>query len=249
LPALLRQVQVVRDRSSITDFKLESVAPEATLVGQGGITAGTGGDLAGAMLGCSDDNNSQFLVPGAHVHDRASGLDVEITAVEPAGTSGRNWPGVRCGLRIVDPAAPELFLEVPVKQVPAFNQLAGIVRDGSSVFLLLQFNGYARETGGRGNLVLAGDLCSHSVAWRSRDMVSNAPAMLLGEYLVTGYGFTREADWLYVLDRRTGHEVQRLRLPKAPEELRLSHGRLFVKIYDGYATFAVAGGSAAGPAR
>jgi hypothetical protein len=55
----------------------------------------------------------------------------------------------------------------------------------------------------------------------------------------TGYGFTKEPDWLFVLDRRTGKTIQKLPLPKAPEALRATESRLFVRLYDGYAVFAI----------
>ena len=50
--------------------------------------------------------------------------------------------------------------------------------------------------------------------------------------LVTGYGFTREPDFLYVLDRRTGNALDRLELPKAPERISLRAGVLHIRTYD-----------------
>jgi hypothetical protein len=50
--------------------------------------------------------------------------------------------------------------------------------------------------------------------------VANANTFLVaGRYLVTGYGFTGERDYLYLLDRATGKLVDRLVLPNAPEKI------------------------------
>ena len=69
--------------------------------------------------------------------------------------------------------------------------------------------------------------------WRSRALVANAATFAVtADHLVTGYGFTAEKDYLYLLDRRTGRIVERLSLPSAPEKIT-QHGRQFVvRTYD-----------------
>ena len=236
LRPLLRQQKVVRSPDLITGFDLKSVSPSAQHEGQGGILSTNPFQVFAA---CSDDPNGKGIAQGARVLDPVSELVIAVTSVRPAGRSGWGWPGVRCGLLISDPARPSRYLDVPESEVPAFNQPTGILRDGNSVYLVLQFNGYASEIKGQGNLIIAGDLCSHRIVWRSPNLVSNAPVLPLGEFLITGYGFTKEKDWLFVLDRRTGQPIQKLPLPKAPEEFRMSDDQLYVRLYDGYAVFSV----------
>ena len=49
-----------------------------------------------------------------------------------------------------------------------------------------------------------------------------------------------EPDYLYVLNRWTGTQVQRVTRPRSPDELRVEDGKkLFVRIYDGYVTLAL----------
>jgi hypothetical protein len=50
--------------------------------------------------------------------------------------------------------------------------------------------------------------------------------------IVTGYGFTSEPDFLYLLDRRDGSVVQRVRLRSAPEWILARGDRLYVRCYD-----------------
>jgi len=47
-----------------------------------------------------------------------------------------------------------------------------------------------------------------------------------GDLIVAGYGFTREPDFLYLLDRRTGKALDR------PEVIKLRRAHLHVRTYD-----------------
>ena len=60
-------------------------------------------------------------------------------------------------------------------------------------------------------------------------------------YLLTGYGFTAEPDYLYLLDRRTGRVVERLTLPSAPEKITRSGKRFVVRTYDHVVTVGLRG--------
>jgi hypothetical protein len=92
---------------------------------------------------------------------------------------------------------------------------------------------YATATGGRNAYVTAVDIAKRRTLWRGPALVANARTFVLAEgYLVTGYGFTREDDFLYLLDRRNGHVAVRLLVPSAPEFVRLRGDRLHVRTYD-----------------
>jgi hypothetical protein len=179
-------------------------------------------NLRQPLAGCSDDPGGRLASAGALYRDDATGLEISVTAVEPAGKSGRGWLGARCSYRLRDTRDPTLYAALEPALVAPFNELSGVIRQGQAVFVRLSFNGYAAEIGGRGNYLVALDLCTHEVKWRSADLSSNAPFVVLDRYVVTGYGFTRERDWLYVLDRGSGTIVQRVALPNAPEALMVS---------------------------
>ncbi len=92
---------------------------------------------------------------------------------------------------------------------------------------------YASSSYGRNAYVTAIDLRTKKVRWRSPALVANADTFVLaGDYLVTGYGFTAEPDYLYLLHRRTGRVLERLALPSAPERIALRGHRLHVRTYD-----------------
>jgi hypothetical protein len=92
---------------------------------------------------------------------------------------------------------------------------------------------YAYSSYGLNAYVNAVDLKTRKLLWRSPALVANARDFVItGDVIVSGYGFTKEPDYLYALDRRNGHVLARLLLPNAPERIVL-HGRtLDVDTYD-----------------
>jgi hypothetical protein len=92
---------------------------------------------------------------------------------------------------------------------------------------------YAKSSYGQNAYVTAFDATTKRRLWRSRALVANAQTFAVTpDYLITGYGFTAEPDWLYLLDRRTGRVVERLSLPSAPERITRRGKRFLVRTYD-----------------
>ena len=78
---------------------------------------------------------------------------------------------------------------------------------------------YARSSYGQNAYITAFDAQTKRRLWRSSALVANAQTFAVTpDYLITGYGFTAEPDWLYLLDRRTGRVVERLSLPERARE-------------------------------
>ena len=92
---------------------------------------------------------------------------------------------------------------------------------------------YARSSYGLNGYITAIDLRTKKRIWRSRALVANARTFVLaGDYLVAGYGFSAEPDYLYLLDRRTGRVLERLALPSMPERIVRRGDLLHVRTYD-----------------
>ena len=92
---------------------------------------------------------------------------------------------------------------------------------------------YAESSGGLNGYIAAISIRSGRILWRSPALVANASTFVIaGNALVTGYGFTNEPDYLYLLDRKTGRVRDRLPLPSGPERI-VRHGkRISVRTYD-----------------
>jgi hypothetical protein len=101
--------------------------------------------------------------------------------------------------------------------------------------LIVQTNhlGYAKDSGGRNGYLTGIDIASGNVAWRSPSLVANAGNFLfVNGMIISGYGFTAEKDWLYLLDPRTGRVRDRVALPSMAERLTRSGERIVVRCYD-----------------
>jgi hypothetical protein len=168
-------------------------------------------------------------------------VEVQVLDVRDAGKSGRGWPGSQCtyGVRSADGSGSPVTLGPA--QVPPFNELTAIERAGSRAYVAVQFNGYAREAPGGSNRLVAVDLCDGQVKWTSQNLVANTAIMLIGDYLVSPYGFTAEPDFVYVHNAYTGERLQKLPTPSAGEQMWLKGDVLVVKTYDGFVAFKVAG--------
>ena len=101
---------------------------------------------------------------------------------------------------------------------------------------------YARSSYGQNAYITAIDAQTKRQALAEPALVANAQTFAVTpDYLLTGYGFTAEPDWLYLLDRRTGRVVERLSLPSAPEKITRSGKRFLVRTYDHVLTVGLAG--------
>ncbi len=92
---------------------------------------------------------------------------------------------------------------------------------------------YAKSSKGQNGYLNALEPKTGKLRWRSRPLVCNSGNfVVMGDAVISGYGFTAEKDFLYVLDRRTGAVAQTVPVRSGPEWLILKEGKLFVRTYD-----------------
>ena len=92
---------------------------------------------------------------------------------------------------------------------------------------------YAKSSGGMNAYITAIDLTWGELIWRSAPLVSNASNFVIsGDGIITGYGFTAEDDFLFVLDRHTGKTVTKIPVKSGPERIALMGDRLHVRTYN-----------------
>jgi hypothetical protein len=93
---------------------------------------------------------------------------------------------------------------------------------------------YASGAQGKCSALVAYDPLAREIRWRTRPLISNGFILVHGDYVVCGYGFTSERDFVHVVRRRDGKVMQRLAVPKAPEHLAIGDdGLLEVTLYPG----------------
>lgn len=108
------------------------------------------------------------------------------------------------------------------------------VREADGVlFVSSSHSTYASSSKGRNAAITAIDLRTSTVRWRSPSLVANAGTFVLapGRRIVSGYGFTDEPDFVYVLDRSTGRVLDRLPVRDGPESITRRGSELRVETY------------------
>lgn len=105
--------------------------------------------------------------------------------------------------------------------------------NAGTLFVETAHQTYAKSTYGLNGYLNAIDQRQRKLLWRSSAQVANAlNFVLLNETVITGYGFTAEPDYLYAIDRTTGHVKGRVLLPSAPERIARHGNVLTVDTYD-----------------
>jgi hypothetical protein len=127
-------------------------------------------------------------------------------------------------------------LRDPPKANPQWREFAGqdvtyaqIV--GDTLYVCNGGGSYAREVFGKKGFVTAIELATGALRWRSDPLRCNATFAVAGEYLVTGYGFTDEPDYLFLLRMRDGMTVAREKLDSGPDHITLDGDRVRVEAY------------------
>jgi hypothetical protein len=121
----------------------------------------------------------------------------------------------------------------PGEREYVYQQLVWAAEAGGTLYVENAHSTYARSSGGRNAYISAIDLRTGKLRWRTGPLVANARTFeLVGGTIVTGYGFTDEPDYLYLLDRSNGRVISRTLVPSAPEYVVRKGSRLFVRTYD-----------------
>lgn len=92
---------------------------------------------------------------------------------------------------------------------------------------------YAKEVYGKKGFVTAIEPATGKILWRSAPLVCDANFAFAGDVLVTGYGFTAEPDYVYLLRRADGATVGRAPLDSAPSWIDVRGSRVHVETYNG----------------
>lgn len=92
---------------------------------------------------------------------------------------------------------------------------------------------YASSSGGDNAFITAIDLRTGELLWQSQTLVANTRNFLVHDgFILTGYGFTAEPDFVYVLDGATGKTVSKHKVKSGPDFLLLKDDQLYVRCYD-----------------
>ncbi|MGC4045944.1 MAG: hypothetical protein QM758_19300 [Armatimonas sp.] len=105
--------------------------------------------------------------------------------------------------------------------------------EGDILYVIASYPGYANEIGGKTGYLAAPDVKTGKLLWQTGPRVANSYNLAVGsDFLICGYGFTAEPDYLFVVDKKTGRTLQRIPMKTAPEHIALEGNQLFVRCYN-----------------
>lgn len=92
---------------------------------------------------------------------------------------------------------------------------------------------YADSSRGLNGYITAIDLNTRGLLWRSAPLVSNAANfVVIGNTVISGYGFSAEPDYLYLLDSSNGKQVGRIALRTGPRYIIHKDDLVYVRTYN-----------------
>jgi hypothetical protein len=113
------------------------------------------------------------------------------------------------------------------------QEVSWLLREGNVLYLSNGHRTYAKSSRGKNAYLQAIDLTNDKLIWRSKPLVCNAVNFVIsGDTIICGYGFTAEPDFLYALDKNTGHVIGRKKVKSGPSYIFMKHGRIYVRTYD-----------------
>lgn len=114
-----------------------------------------------------------------------------------------------------------------------FQNTDWAVEEGNTLYVSHSHLTYARSSKGMNAYITAIDTRSNRVLWRSPSLVSNANNFeVIGNLIVSGYGFTAEPDYLYLLDKKTGDVKQQLAVKSKADYIIHKDNKIYVRMYD-----------------
>lgn len=105
--------------------------------------------------------------------------------------------------------------------------------DGNLLYISNSHRTYAKSSFGENAYLTCINLDNLEVLWRSKPLVANSRNFIIyKDYIITGYGFTDEPDYLYFLNKFTGKQLSSTLLKSGPDYFLEKNGKLYVRTYN-----------------
>ena len=104
--------------------------------------------------------------------------------------------------------------------------------ENNVLYACLSHPTYSEYSKGYNAYLVAIDLKTCNLKWITKPLTCNSTFCIYKNVIFTGYGFTNENDYIYVVDKESGDCISSIRLEKAPEYFSVIGDTLYVKTYD-----------------
>lgn len=101
------------------------------------------------------------------------------------------------------------------------------------LYMSMAHHTFAKSSKGKNAFVSAIDAENGELRWQSDPLVCNSVNFVVyGAYILCGYGFSKEEDFIYVISRADGKTISKTPIKQGPTYLVLKGKQLFVRAYD-----------------
>lgn len=91
---------------------------------------------------------------------------------------------------------------------------------------------YSKSSAGYNSYLVAIDLNTKSIKWVTKPLTCSRGFHICDGVIFTGYGFTKENDYVYVLDATTGARLHSYKVESSPEYFARKGDMLYVRTYN-----------------
>lgn len=153
-------------------------------------------------------------------------------------TSGRYLVVYECATSQIKVALDFEDYLYPPEYIPADFDFIGegirwALEENDVLYVCHSHNTYAASSKGMNAYITAIDLKTNKVLWRTKPLVCNANNFeLVGDVIISGYGFTAEPDFLYLINKYSGEVIKKIKVPSGPEYIIRKDNKLYARTYD-----------------
>ena len=105
--------------------------------------------------------------------------------------------------------------------------------DGFTLYVSTAHSTYASSAPHNAYVMALDMQNNYNVLWKSQPLVANADNFaIIDDFIICGYGFTAEDDYLYILDKYTGKMLDRILLKSGPDYIYEIGDKLYVRTYN-----------------
>lgn len=121
-----------------------------------------------------------------------------------------------------------------------YQQIKWAVIENGILYVSHSHSTYSKSSNGMNGYITAIRLSDNKVLWRTDPLVCNSQNFqVVGNVILSGYGFTAEKDYLYQIDKRTGKTLDKILLKDAPDYIVKQKDKLLVYGYEHLTQFAI----------
>lgn len=117
--------------------------------------------------------------------------------------------------------------------------VSGVQIEDDTLYACISHPTYSASSSGYNAYLVAVDLCTQTIKWITKPLTCNSNFVIYNDVIFTGYGFSNEADYVYVIDKASGDRISSILLDKGPSYFSVIDNKLYVRTYNLDYTFQI----------